>query len=203
MRISHKSLQQISTEFYKIAIWSFFITLIASTVGALAKGEVMKLMISLVSGQLAITLMKFCFYVSLIVLAASFVLRKIRIIHQWLHLPGDVLAGIGFASAAVAAGVGAGLFGGLLVETHLAYAFFSAFYLFTLFTSMCAVFWFAAAAPQLDKSKFFTFEGVAFTLLALVTAVASATFLYCEQWNEIDDLNREREIAICSCMTNR
>jgi len=202
MKIAEKSFREISNQFLKIAALPFIITMLCGLAGALSGGTISKIMISIINGQLAITLLKVCFYIGIIILSIAFIFRKTRMVHSPLHTLGEWVAGIGFITSATAAGVGAGLYGGIAVETSITLAIAPAVHLLFLFTSLCAVFWLAAAAPKLAQSESHKWEGTIFTCLAVLTAGISSAFLYCEQWTEIDGLALEQRGTICTCIYN-
>lgn len=197
MRLSTLSLQNAARHFVATAKLPFFITLVLSTAGALIKGDLLKVMIAAINGQIAITLLKLAFPIGLVLLALAFAMRHWPSIFRLLHSSGDVIAGIGFIFAAGAAGFAGGLIGGLTVEVGVGVASAQVIYLVFLFSAICSVLWIAAAAPKHVTPVKQVWGAAAFTAIALFISAIGTTSLYCETWIEVETLKLERNNAIC------
>ena len=198
MKLSARSFKQAALHFIDTAKWPFVITLALGIAAALFGGMPAKVFVSALSGQLAITLFKLAFYVSLFILSIAFLFRRWPALSRPLYATGDVVAGIGFMVAATAAGVAMGLFGGLAFELPVWKALAMSLYLGFLFLAVTAVLWVAATARAVLITE--VWKGAALSVAAFILAAISLSSLYCETWPEVEGLHLKRDDLACKAL---
>ena len=198
MKLSDLFFLQAAARFIRAAKWPLIVTLVLSYPAAIADDTWSKVFMSAISGQLAITLIKLCFYVGLFLLAFAFALRKWPTIFSPIHRIGDIIAGIGFEMSGIAAGVVLGIFSGLAVEYPLPKALLTSSYLAFIFVAISVLLWVAAVAHKEIVPASEIWKGISLSVVAILLASLAGTSLYCETWPEIDGLKLERNEHICN-----
>lgn len=200
MKLSSLTALDAAKTFLATAKWPFLITLVLGIAAALIGGASAKILVSAISGQLAITLFKLSTYFALILLSLAVALRAWPAPSRVAHSAGDIGAGIAFTAAACAAGVSTGLVGGLLVELVWWKALLAAAIVTLQFTQASAVLWVAAVAPRQSLPAHNIWKGVALTIMAFVFSVFSIASLYCERWPEVDGLHLSQDNFACQTL---
>jgi hypothetical protein len=197
MKISSYDFKQAVGYFFSLAGWAFGITLILGLAAGFLGEGFKQVMLSAIAGQIAVTLLKICFYVGLFFLSLSFIFRKWPKAYDPLHKIGDVVGGIGFSCSAVAAGLSAGLVGGLVFEIGLIRAFLVSLQPTVFFISICSVLWVAANAKKQAAPVQGVREGVALSVVAFFIGAMTTASLYCETWSEVEGLKISRDENVC------
>lgn len=187
--------------FLATAKWPFFVTLVLGMGASLAGGTPAKILVSAFSGQLAITLFKLFTYFALIFLPLAVALRAWPALSRAIHRAGDVVAGLAFIAAAAAAGVSAGLVGGLFIELIWWKALLAAATLALLFVQASVVLWLAAVAPLQSLPVSNIWKGAIATIIAFVVSAFSIASLYCEKWPEVDGLVLSQNRLVCQSLS--
>ena len=201
MKLSSLTALDAGKTFLVTAKWPFLVTLVLGMGAALIGGAPAKILVSAFSGQLAITLFKLFTYFSLIFLPLAVVLRAWPTLSRAIHSAGDIGAGVAFIAAAGAAGVSAGLVGGLFVELVWWTALLAAATLALLFIQASAVLWVASVAPLQSLPANNIWKGTVVTIIAFVLSVFSIASLYCEKWPEVDGLVLFKDHFVCQSLS--